>query len=104
MIDLDAVYTILVEECGAPDGEWDRPAFLASFELDHADILGHPLPLEYRFCGALGFGGKLRHDPHEDRWYVDCYREDETPERLEMIAHANRRLAELVRATYQEQP
>jgi len=35
---------------------------------------------EYRFCGSLGFGGKLRWH-NNDVPYVDCYKEDETPER-----------------------
>lgn len=50
--------------------------------------------LEYRFCGELGFGGKLyleeRYAPR-----VGCYKEDDTPERLKMIAAANKELEKL---------
>lgn len=46
---------------------------------------------EYRFQGHLGFGGKYR------RWKngVDCYREDETPERLDIIKRLNEALQKL---------
>ena len=97
MLDFDAAYTVLVEECAAPDGDWDRPAFMASIEQTLTSEF-HTGYVEYRFCGALGFGGKFRYDPFDNRWYVDCYREDETPERLAMIEQANRRLADLVKA------
>lgn len=63
--------------------------------------------VEFRFIGALGFGGKFhlhgRHfllgrDPHlttDYRCYVSCYPEDATPERQEMIERANERLSAL---------
>lgn len=47
---------------------------------------------EYRFQGGLGFGGKFRvriDAPNEVRFTVDCYREDETAERLAAIASTN---------------
>lgn len=51
---------------------------------------------EYRFMGDLGFGGKFRNNGNRDNTpYVDCYPENETPERLKMIEAANKRLAEL---------
>jgi hypothetical protein len=86
MIDLDAAYTILVEECGASEG-W-RDLFVAQ-------MVGS-WPLEYRFQGGLGFGGKFRSRLEEGGWrhYVDCYREDETSERLAMIRRANARRAD----------
>jgi len=46
---------------------------------------------EYRFQGKLGFGGKYR----SERNTVDCYREDETPERLEIIRVTNKKLSEI---------
>ena len=64
--------------------------------LKRADFLYHASSsddLEYRFQGALGFGGKFRN--HGYGWRVDCYSEDETPERLAMIESANAALAEL---------
>ena len=51
---------------------------------------------EWRFQGALGFGGKFRVNNSKPHPYVDCYREDETPERLKMIERANARLAYIV--------
>jgi hypothetical protein len=86
----DEVWKILVEECGAheePMGDW----------------IHWPDCREYRFCGALGFGGKVWHS--EVRWtdpcpvYVTCYPEDMTPERKAMIEKANARLKDIVPAT-----
>lgn len=44
---------------------------------------------EYRFGGYLGFGGKYYSDANR----VSCYREDDTPELLELIKQINQRLA-----------
>lgn len=78
----DAVYDVLVEECGAPDGDYDRAQFAACW----------PECVEYRFIGALGFGGKVW-AWHNRPPTVNYYPEDETPERLEMMQRANERLA-----------
>ena len=86
-IDLDAAYTVLVEECGARDDD-QRQHFLVAVEGFKR--------FEYRFMGALGFGGKLWLSVGLRELYVTCYREDETPARLAMIERANARLAELV--------
>jgi hypothetical protein len=86
-----AARQILVEECGlrADDG---RDGFVWTISDPHQDCR------EYRFMGALGFGGKFRNNGNRnDTPHVDCYREDETPERLAMIERANARLAELFR-------
>jgi len=40
---------------------------------------------EWRFQGKLGFGGKYRSETNR----VDCYIEDETSERLELMAVMN---------------
>lgn len=48
---------------------------------------------EFRFIGSLGFGGKFYAEPYQ--WRVGCYREDETPARLEMIKETNEALKEL---------
>jgi hypothetical protein len=103
MIDWDRAYTIAVEECGAPDGDWERPAFLAHTSAQ-VGVAGNPPPIEYRFCGALGFGGKLRYDPFSQRLYVTCYREDETPARLAMIERANERLDALAAGEADPEP
>lgn len=77
----NAVYDILVNEAGANE-EW-RTHFITMF-------LGEGPPDEYRFQGRLGFGGKLWSDCR-----VTCYREDETPERLEIISKVNNMLKAL---------
>ena len=78
----EEVWRILVEECGALDDL--RPQFDA-----------WPDCREFRFIGALGFGGKVWSSRSGSPPYVTCYREDETPERLAMLAKANERLASL---------
>lgn len=83
---------ILIEECGMYPEREDRCGFLY-----HVTRTDYPCQ-EYRFMGALGFGGKFRNNGNRNNTpYVDCYRENETPERLEMIDRANKRLAELFR-------
>lgn len=52
-------------------------------------------PEEWRFGGELGGGGKLYLE--RDRWRVGCYREDDTPARIEKIALANELLEVLRR-------
>ena len=93
------VLKILVEECDyrvldPRDGAgfvraimWPQPQ----------DKWAHQYPCnEYRFMGALGFGGKFRNNGNRDNTpHVDCYREDETPARRAMVERANERLAEL---------
>ena len=78
---LESVKTVLVQQCGASP-------------LALRDLGVHwPQCIEYRFQGALGFGGKLW--ANNGRWYVTCYLEDVTEERFLMIQHANKRLAVL---------
>jgi len=94
-VDLDAVYTILVQTCGARDGTdafgpTDRWEFKRGVNLQ----LGHGGPVEYRFMGALGMGGKFR--IAHGRVYVDCYPEDLDDERRGRIADANQMLSDLV--------
>lgn len=48
---------------------------------------------EYRFGGMLGMGGKFWRS--NGKWYVNCYPENETPERKAIIEKANKALAEL---------
>jgi hypothetical protein len=79
----DEVWDILVAECGA--SEQGREAY-------RLEVAERGWPEEWRFVGALGFGGKVRWDRHGERLYVDCYREDETPERKAMIDRANEAL------------
>lgn len=75
------VYAALVAHAGARPNEDDVGGFV--YELTRQ----HPTN-EYRFGGALGHGGKFRFP----RMSVDCYPEDETPERVSMIAATNEAL------------
>ena len=88
----NAVYSILVEECGASR----RPEEKLSFMFYMTDD-GHPLK-EWRFQGSLGFGGKCRINSNHEHPYVDCYPEDETPARRRAIDRANARLAAMFEA------
>ena len=74
-------YDVLVEYAGAP------PGWRGSFIYDHADRRCD----EWRFQGHLGMGGKFR----RLRFTIDCYREDETPERLVIIKMVNKLLAQI---------
>ncbi len=77
------VYDLLVSIGGAP--ERDRDGFI----LCHIDT-EHPCR-EYRFQGVLGFGGKY--------WKLDnrvnCYPEDESPTRREIMDRLNAALEQL---------
>jgi len=84
----DAVYTILVEECGADDATYARDSFVRYMTDDS-------VVKEWRLIGDLGFGGKCRINSNHPLPYVDCYPEHETPERLAMIAKANERITAL---------
>lgn len=77
----EKVFDILVEICGA--NSTMRKAFVSSQVSDD-------LP-EWRFIGFLGFGGKFRRGDHGSL-YVDCYKEDETKVRQDIIQRANARL------------
>lgn len=90
-----AVWDVLVAHAGANDDNWERDSFVQA----QTDAFQR----EWRFIGTLGFGGKFRRqrtwigpDLHE-RWYVDCYPEHATPERLAAIAAANAALAALTK-------
>ncbi len=89
------VLHILRDECGYRImDQRDADAFVRSIIAPRPD--GRHVCNEYRFCGALGFGGKFRNNGNQNNTpHVDCYREDETPARLEMIEAANAELAAL---------
>jgi hypothetical protein len=75
-----AIWDVLVETCGAPPQMWDQ------FNLCFPECR------EFRFQGDLGFGGKVWSD--RGRVYVNCYPEDETPQRVALIRSANAQLSE----------
>jgi hypothetical protein len=92
-----AVLKILQEECGFPRNDLNDRCFIRTIQAPHPteEHICH----EYRFCGALGFGGKFRNNGNNNNIpHVDCYREDQTPKRQAMIAAANKRLRELFAA------
>jgi hypothetical protein len=78
------IYDELVSVCGAPKGY--RADFIASYTRER-------YPTAWRFQGKLGFGGKFW--VRGDQWFVNCYKEDITPERQEIIDVANKVLEEI---------
>lgn len=82
------IWRILCEECGNRDDDREKWSFQHYVGEDNR--FGH----EWRFQGALGFGGKFYND---GRWRVGCYPEDKTAERGVMIDRANARLADIPR-------
>ena len=84
---------IVEKHCG---GSWD--GFSYSFPRWFAEV---DFPYEWRFCGKLGFGGKFRVNNNRNGCpYIDCYQEDETPERRALIEITNAELA----AAFEEKP
>lgn len=80
---LNKVYDLLVEVGGA--SIHDKSYFITAH-------MRNPPCDEYRFQGKLGFGGKYRSKTNR----VDCYPEDETKERREIMSLLNGELAKLV--------
>ncbi len=81
------VWDVLVRTCGA-----DTVSSGHGWESFSRYVMGdHPWH-EFRFCGSLGFGGKLHIN---GGMRVSCYAEDATPERRRKIRLANERLAVL---------
>ena len=65
-------------------------------EIDRENFVYHHCEYKYnctewRFGGKLGFGGKYRCGNNR----VDCYPEDETPQRKEIIEIINSKLSEI---------
>lgn len=78
----NAVYDVLVAHAGAREDDRFQFVFHVTRGCE-----------EYRFQGALGFGGKLYVEPR--RWRVGCYREDITAARQAVVDVTNAALAEL---------
>ncbi len=83
LVKASAVYDILIEYAGAQKD--DKTNFVY-----HHCTTQHPCT-EWRFCGWLGFGGKYRSDYNA----VDCYKEDETAEIVEIIKKTNLELSKI---------
>lgn len=76
------VYRTLMRYAGASAAE----AFSFTWSHMHDTYLN-----EWRFQGKLSFGGKYWKDRNE----INCYREDETPERMQIIEETNAKLREV---------
>ena len=82
------IYDILIEFAGVVvDYLAPRDSFVRWFVEDSR------YSKEFRFQGSLGFGGKFWRN--NDRLYVNCYSEDETPERMRVIERVNDALSSL---------
>lgn len=77
------IYDLLVSIGGSVESERDSFIYHHTHSKDGCT--------EWRFQGLLGFGGKYRSTTNR----VDCYREDETQERLKMINKLNEELSKL---------
>ena len=85
----DKIWDVVERHCGAdtrPDVAHGKRSFVR-YALEGTWT-------EYRFCGNLGFGGKLW--LNAGRIYVACYSEDSTPRRKAAIAAANMELNEIL--------
>lgn len=82
----EAIWDVLVEFCGATSDRLERDSFV------YAATDGKWT--EWRFQGFLGFGGKVWNNA--GRFYVTCYREDETEKRRKSVEDANEALAEIL--------
>ena len=82
----DRIWTILVEEAHAQDGERDRSSFIYHQGKGCT---------EYRIGGPLGYGGKFWNNA--GRWYVNTYPEtiEHQPNLRDLIEKTNRRLESL---------
>ena len=83
----DQIYNLLVELAGAPKEGWTREQFVHWFGEDN------DYSRAFRFQGSLGFGGKFRRN--DGRFYVTCYSEDETAERMATIERTDEALSSL---------
>lgn len=72
------VYNILTHYAGARNDAHNKEDFFYSQAKGET---------EYRFIGNLGFGGKLWNN--RGHIYVNCYTEDMTPEREQIINKVN---------------
>lgn len=77
------IYNLLVSIGGAWESDRD------SFIYHHCDVKDGCD--EWRFSGKLGYGGKYRSQTNR----VDCYLEDETPERKKITNELNEALSKI---------
>lgn len=89
---LRQVYAILVKHSGARMDQHDENSF-----VECALNWDYRFTFEYRFMGSLGGGGKIWL-PLDGAPYVNCYRENETPERGAMMEATNGALSKLMKS------
>lgn len=78
------IYEVLVNTAGASESL--RTGFVEAHTRDKRPCT------EWRFMGKLGFGGKY----YADRNTVDCYPEDISPERKELIQKIRSELKDIL--------
>ena len=78
----EKIWQILEEHAGAYPNNKDN--FLANW----------PECTEYRFCGSLGFGGKIWHNCR--KVYINCYSEDLNPKKQKVIDKVNGLIQEII--------
>ncbi len=93
----NAIYDLLIQHCGASSDDHDKRArwnFVQAHTREYVE--------EWRFIGALGFGGKFWNC--NGRWYVTAYTEDveRRPDKQDRIDACNKALAELRAETMHE--
>lgn len=81
------VWDILRDNVDASKNPYDRMNFIHHMLADK-----YPCT-EWRFCGSLGFGGKIYRN--DRKLYVSCYPEDETRARRKLIKSVNKKLEKL---------
>lgn len=77
----DAIYDVLVQHAGAVDSENMRQQFQAFYARRFE-------AREFRFCGALGFGGKIWFNKYQAP-YVSCYAEDKSTKKEKIVQATN---------------
>ncbi len=80
----NVAYDILTDTAGAT--EYWRGQFVHTMTQDHL------YPVEFRFQGSLGSGGKFRYDTFKGLFYVDCYPENVNDRVREVLDLTNSRL------------
>lgn len=76
------IWEILVRHAGQREDNRERLDFIRCLtqQWDSQNV-------EWRFCGALGFGGKLYYN--NNGLYVNCYTEDLNPKREQILQTTN---------------
>lgn len=88
------VYTILVDECGAPKADHYRQSFIQYHTEEKPEWIRSTT--EWRFGGKFGMGGKFWVRKGFDAGFkINCYEEELTEELIELIISVNEKLVPL---------